>query len=109
MATRTVGHHPELTAEQAMDVFSRHFTDYEVYKTMFLNRDFLVKKSGWTGVGVRLKQESNYTTFIFTPLIPNFLLQMLGGGVIAYLVLRSNWKALEDEVASFIEKAPQFK
>ena len=110
MATVTVTHHPELTVESAMEVFRSHFSGkYDVYKTAYLRRDFVVKKSGWTGVGVKLQQEQNATTFVFTPIMPSFILQMLAGGLISYLFLRSGWKALEDEVRLFIENAAEFR
>lgn len=110
MATVTVAHHPELTVEGAMEVFRSHFAGrYDVYKTAFLKRDFVVKKSGWTGVGVKLQQEANATTFVFTPLMPSMILQLLAGGLISYLFLRPSWKALEDEVRSFIENAADFR
>ena len=110
MAKVTVAHKPELTVESAMEVFRSHFGgSYDVYKTAYLNRDFVVKKSGWTGVGVKLQQEENATTFVFTPLMPSFLLQMLAGGLISYLFLRPAWKALEDEVRTLIENAAAFQ
>ena len=96
-----------------MEVFSSHFAgEYEVYKTKLMMRDFVVKKSGWTGVGVKLQQEANATTFVFTPLTPSVPLQMLAGftlGLISYLFLRPGYKALEDEVRLFIENAADFR
>lgn len=97
------------TADQAMEAFQRHFSNYTVYPTKILTRDFIVKKSNWTGVGVKVKQENSGTEFVFTPLIPNFMFQAMFGGLIAYLFLRSSWKAAEQEVADFIQSASEFK
>lgn len=110
MAVVTVPHKPALTAQEAEKVFRSHFGGkYDVYKTSFLGRDFVVKKSGWTGVGVKLKQESARTDLVFTPLMPNALFNLLFGSLIAMLFLRPSWKALEDEVRVFIENAVDFR
>ena len=82
---------------------------YEIVRSNAMKRDFIVKKGGWAGVGVRLKQEKTGTSFVFTGLIPNVLLQVLFGGLVAYLFLRPSWKAMESEVAAFIETAPEFQ
>ena len=110
MAVVTVAHQPELTPEKVMDVFSRHFPqEFEVYKTGFFGRDFVVKKNGWTGVGVKLKQDTNGTSFVFTALMPNVLLNLLFGGLLSFVLLRASWKGLERDVREFIENAPDFK
>ena len=114
MATARVAHHPELTPERAMQVFRGHFSPkYQVYEARFpldlLRIDFVVKKYAWTGTGVKLEQDSGSTTFVFTALMPNFILQLLIGGLIGWIFLRPSWKALEDEVRAFIESAEDFK
>ena len=110
MATITIGHHPELTAERALEVFSSHFADkYEVYMTKLLGRDFAMKKSGWTAVGVKLRQDKEETKFVFTAFMPSMIFQLLFGGLIAMLFLRPSWKALEEEVRVFIENAADFR
>ena len=131
MAVIKTAHHPELTPERVIRVFDGHFAGkYEVYKTRrsgksrrwdatirfsgayktrFAGRDFVVKKSDWTGVGVKLKQDSEGTSFVFSGLMPNIILNMLVGGLIAVLFLRPRWKALEEEVRVFIENAAEFR
>ncbi|MEX1254055.1 MAG: hypothetical protein WEE64_06920 [Dehalococcoidia bacterium] len=109
MATITIGYQPELTKERAREIFAVHFAGAcDVYPTAILNRDFIVKKSDWSGVGVRLKQEQDATTFVFTAMIPNPILQGLFGGLLSALFLRKSWKAMEAEVAEFIEASPSF-
>ncbi len=110
MAVVKVAHRPNLTPERAMFAFNRHFhQDYEIRKTGILLRDFLVKKNAWTGVGVKLQQDVDGTSFVFTAVLPNIILNMLFGGLIAHLLLRPSWKALETEVLVFIENAADFK
>jgi hypothetical protein len=113
MATITIRHRPDLTPQEAEQIFRDQFAGkYEVYPTSIRTRDFVVKKSEWSGVGVRVKQEKDSTTtFVFTAMMPNMILNGLFGGLIAYLFLRKEWKALEAEVSDFIDNttalAPQ--
>ena len=110
MAVVAVGHHPELTAEEAMKIFQKHFTGkYEVYMTKRPGRDFVVKKSGWVGVAVKLKQEAAKTRFVFNYIMPSALITVLFWDLITVLILRSRLKTMENEVRSFIEGAEEFK
>lgn len=109
MAIVTIPHNPELTKERALEAFQRRFAgSYDVYPTKLRNRDLVVKKSNWSGVGVRLKQEKDKTSFVFTAMMPNVIMQVLFGGLFSYLILRSDWKRLEAEVTEFIDGAPEF-
>ena len=118
MAVVIVGHHPELTADEAMRVFQRHFTGKYVvymYKALGMKR-IAVKKSAWVGVIVRLKQEKGKTSFVFTYFSPSALVRgFMGaafgliGALIQWLILRSSYRVIENEVKSFIESASEFK
>ncbi len=111
MATATVKHRPEMTVDAAMEIFGKHFAGkYKVCRTKSMPmRDFVVKKSGWTGVGVKLKHDKDSSIFVFTGMIPSLFKRLLFGGLITYLFLRPRWKAMESEIASFIQNAPEFK
>jgi hypothetical protein len=109
MATITIGHRPDLTKEQVQQIFAQRFEDCEIIGSNAINRDFIIKKNGWTGVGVRLKQERNSTTLVFTAIMPNVLLQTLFGGLFAYVLLRKSWKEMELQVAGFIRLEPEFQ
>lgn len=104
MAVIDIGYRPELTKDRARDIFESGFAGrYRVEGSPVMRRDFIVKKNGWVGVGVRLQQERSRTALVFTPLVPSSLLYNLMGGVAPHLFLRTAWKELEGEVASFIE------
>ncbi len=114
MAEVTVGHHPELAAEEAMKVFQRHFSEYEVFEThswpysgAAIKWDFAIKKNAWIGVNIRLKQELSKTSFILASFIPS-VMAITFGGAFAWPFLRSKFKAMENEVKSFIESAEEF-
>src|SRR6185295_143185 len=69
-----VGHHPGanmpsiiiprrgITKEQALDVCMRAFSGkYEVYASQLLMVDFVIKKSDWTGISVRVRDHDQGT------------------------------------------------
>jgi hypothetical protein len=116
MAVVTISHHPELTPKGVMEIFRRHFEGkYDVYAIKSAVRHFVIKKSGWRAVNVRLKQDKDSTSFVFTAFIPSGFREMgliLLGIVpvlIAYAILKPGWRAMEREIKSFIENAPEFK
>ncbi|MBI3742893.1 MAG: hypothetical protein HY261_01210 [Chloroflexi bacterium] len=110
MATVTVGKHPEFDGMKAMELFRKKFDGkYRVGKAGILGRDFAVNKSGWTGVTVKVKQDAVGTTFVFTGYIPSILNRVLFGGLIASIFLRGSWKAMENEIATFVQNAPELK
>jgi hypothetical protein len=110
MAAISIGPVPDLTVNHAMEAFGDHFGGkYEVYRTKIRNRDFILRKNDHTGVGVRLKQEPGETTFVFTGMMPNLMMQALFGGIASYFFLRSTWKQIEAEVADCILTRPEFR
>ncbi len=113
MSTMTVLARPGLTKKRVVSLFRERFTGtHEVYETNLLTRDFIVKKSGWTGVGIKLKRTDQGTEFVFTGLVPSYSLSvianMLGGGLITMPFLRGSRKDLEDEIKIYIEIEPEF-
>lgn len=113
MAKVTVGHHPELTKEGAMEVFERHFADkYEVHmiKSRAIVRDFVIKKDYWAAVLVRLEQKPEQTVFNFIGTPPAALSRLL-----AMVFFIFSWpatkacKRMEKEIKEFIENAEEFK
>ena len=110
MAIVNIGNQPDLTKEQARAIFAAHFAGkYEIVRSNAMKRDFIVKQSDWAGVGVRLKQERTGTSFVFTGVMPNILLDAVFGGVAGSLFVRSSWKGLEAEIRRFINSEPLFR
>ena len=138
MANVVVGHHPELTAEGAMKVFQSHFAGkYEIYKTKMPGLAFVVKKSAWRAVGVKLIQKRNQTTFYLQGIPGSTLVRIFwillflmwlvavfssgavrgAGGFIGFIfmlglfifVSRRPGHRLIKEIKAFIEKAEEFK
>ena len=118
MARITVENNPGLTVESAINTFRQAFNDKcDVYPTRLPLRDFVVRQSEWTAVGIKIKRRRNRITFVFTAFTPSVVRRVLPvaaiplglvGGVLVYLVvhltLKGTWRALEDEVASVIRR-----
>lgn len=138
MAKVVVGHRPELTAEGAMKVFQSHLAGkYEVYKTKIPGCAFVVKKSAWRAVGVKLIQKRNQTTFYLEGMPGSILVRIFwmllflmwlaamfssgavggAGGFVGFVLMvglfifvsrRPSYRLVK-EIKAFIEKAEEFK
>ena len=100
-----IRHDPEMTPEQVMQAFQDQFQGkYEVYPTKLIGVDFVVKKSPWTGVAVRLLQKGDRTLLRFNAITPSTLRRAFFAGLIPYLILHlTSWKGITSEVRAFIE------
>lgn len=110
MAKIVIRHNPSLTKEKLLELFQKRFGGtYEVYETKLLGADLVVKKSGYTGVSVKLVQKSDTTFIRFGAFAPSAWVRIMLYGLIMYLFVRKSWKALTAEVKQFIETEPAFK
>lgn len=82
-----IHHDPSLTKDQLLDLFQKQFADkYEVYPTKsMINRDFVVKKTGRSGIFVKLHQKDDKTVVVYNKDCPSVfwrsfpILRMMGG------------------------------
>ena len=107
MGVKKIAHHPEMTWEQAMEVFKKEFGDrYKVYSAKRTPmRDFVVQKNGFVGVSMRLVQTKDETKLVYSGFSPSLLARMVVGPLIAIFF----WNALTNEIKAFIERAPEFR
>ncbi len=114
-------HNPELTAEQAMQIFRTHFgTKYEIYRRKVRSGLLVIKKSAWTGVRVRLIQKKDATYFDLGDDMPSMALRGLfvflvfipalwpALFIFLYIWRKRCFKPLLNEVKQFIATAPEF-
>jgi len=110
MAEVTIGHHPELTVENAISIFEKHFAGkYEVLpapRSPFW--DFVIRRNAWQGVRVRLDQKPNNTSFVLRGSATTLWAIVLTSLTLGLLSL-SIHKEITHEVRSFIETAQEFK
>ena len=120
MATEIVAHKPELTFEDTAEVFSRHFAGRYEVQHQPIPGSFVLRKSRWAALNVSLVQREDSTSFRFTGRIPLlfYALILLGFfigigalivGVIGWIILRRNWRVMEDEVTSLLLSASEFR
>lgn len=110
MKTVTVDHNPELTLQGAMAVISRHFGGrYHMRQLdMMMAKWIIVEKTPFTAARVRLKRTRNRTYFeiqgYYGSLVAAFSIFLM-----SWLWLWPGWRRMEEEVASFLETAPEFE
>ena len=123
MTTVAVAHHPELTPEGALEVFRRHLDDrYDIHAATGVDKWFsgrphiVVRKTRWAAVAVWLIQKKEATSFRFSGMQPPetvvgvvfAVVGLLIAYLIAWMTLRSSWKAIEADIASVLDSAPEF-
>jgi len=106
MAVQSIGHKPELTKEQAKELFAKHFEGkYKVEDFWGPFRDFVVVKGPFAGVAIKLEQGEGETKLVYGGVAPAIWARMLLGGLIGALM----WVGVTKEVEEFIKTAPEFK
>ena len=122
MATVNVAHKPELTAEETVEVFASHFAGRYEIQPQFFPGSFVLRKSRWAALNISLIQRAASTSFRHTRKVPLYFYLLLvvvlmitsplGAlivGVIGWILMRRNWKVMEDEVTSLLLSASEFK
>ena len=121
MATVVLAHKPELTVDDATEVFSRHFAGRYEVEHQPNPGSFVVRKSRWAALNVSLVQREDSTSFTFTGKIPllfymlvgiGFLISLIGAlivGGIGWYLLKRDWRVMEYEVTSLLLSASEFR
>jgi hypothetical protein len=103
---------PELTPEAALKAIEQGYAagKYTVYPTKLLGADLIIKKSGWTGIAVKIKQADDKTTVMYNPMSPSAGVRMLGMGLIPLLIVyHKSWKHMVKEFQEFLDRTPLFQ
>ena len=80
---------------------------YTVYKTALIGADIVLKKSGWTGIAIKILQSPSGTTLRFNPFAPSALVRIMAMGLIPLLIAYySSWKPLLGEFRVYLESSP---
>jgi hypothetical protein len=108
MAVTTIPHRPGLTKEELRSIFARHFDGkYTIADWSGMPRgmrDFMVVKSGFVAVTVKLEQTPTETKIVYSGFTPKLWARALVGGIGSMLL----WNGLTGEVKQLIETAPEF-
>jgi len=115
-----VHHKPELTTEQVIQIFRTHFgTKYEIYGRKVSWGVFIIKRSAWTCVNVRLIHKKDVTYFQLSEDVPSaglralillmVFIPALWPVLLVWLICnKTSTKPLLNEVKQFIATAPEF-
>jgi hypothetical protein len=107
MAVKEIAYKPELTKQQAEEIFRKHFEPkYKVEDFTGPFRDFTVTKNAFVGVALKLEQDAGdqKTKFVYGGLAPRWWARVLLGALIGVFL----WQGLTKEVEAFIDSAPEF-
>ena len=100
---------PDLTVDAVLQELTQ-FTQaksYDIYKTALIGSDLVVKRSGWTGIAVKIKHSARDTVILFNPFAPSALVRVLAMGLIPILVLYfTSWKEVLGEFKTFVGQSP---
>ena len=82
---------------------------FEVYKTALIGADLVLKKSGWTGLALKVNQSQAQTEILFNAFSPSFFVRLLAMGLIPVLIINStSWKPLIAQFKSYVQSSPFF-
>jgi hypothetical protein len=96
---------PGLTSARLQEIFEKKFSEtYKIYTSNLPLIDFVVKKSDFTGISVKLKQKVDKTIIQYGAFAPAFWVRFLLYGLIPLIILYMGpWKKMQEEVKEFLE------
>lgn len=82
---------------------------YTVYRTALLGLDVVLKKSGWTGVGIKIKRNNGVTELAYNAFAPSAMVRVLAMGLIPILIVNStSWKPLLRMFEDYVRRSPYY-
>jgi hypothetical protein len=80
-----------------------------VYKSALIGIDCVLKKSGWTGIGIKIKQNNGMTELVYNAFAPSAMVRVLAMGLIPILIVNStSWKPMLRSFEAYVQNAPYF-
>jgi hypothetical protein len=107
--TATLPSSPHITPESLINDLQQAWgpRGYEVYKTALIGADVVLKKSGWTGIAIKILHSPNGTTLRFNPFAPSVLVRLFAMGLLPLLIAYyTSWKPLLAEFRMYLEQSP---
>ena len=102
---------PHITADSLLQELTQRWGagGFKVYKSSLPGLDVALKKSGWTGVAIKIKHEPAGTTLVYNAFSPSAFVRMLALGLIPILILNANsWKPLLRSFETYVQGSPFF-
>ena len=100
---------PHITPDSLLQELQQQWgpRGYEVYKTALIGADLVLKKSGWTGIAMKINQGPAQTEIIYNAFSPSVFVRLLAMGLIPLLIVYSNsWKPLLQDFRMYVQSSP---
>ena len=82
---------------------------FEVYRSALFGVDVVLKKSGWTGVGIKIKQNNGTTELVYNAFAPSAFVRVVAMGLIPILIVNStSWKPLLRSFEQYVQGSGYF-
>jgi hypothetical protein len=82
---------------------------FSVYKTALIGMDVVLKKSGWTGVGLKIKQNNGMVDILYNAFAPSAMVRVLAMGLIPILIVNSSsWQPMLRSFEQYVQSSPYF-
>ena len=88
---------PHITPESLLQELTQYWGSqgFQVYQSKLIGLDVALKKSGWTGIAIKIKQNNGGTELAYNPFSPSAFVRILAMGVIPILIINAkSWKPL---------------
>ena len=102
---------PHITPDSLLQELTQQWgpRGFKVYKSSLPGLDVALKKSGWTGVAIKIKNDANGTTLAYNAFAPSAFVRAMALGVIPILILNANsWKPLLRSFEQYVQGSPFF-
>jgi hypothetical protein len=102
---------PHITPGSLLEELTREWAPhgFKVYTSSLPGLDVALKKSGWTGVALKIKHEPAGTVLVYNAFSPSAFVRMLALGLIPLLILNANsWKPLLRAFEQYVQNSPFF-
>lgn len=82
---------------------------FQVYKSALIGVDVTLRKSGWTGIAIKIKQTAGGTELAYNAFSPSAAVRVLFMGLIPILIVNAtSWKPLLREFEYYAQATPYF-
>jgi len=82
---------------------------FTVYKSALVGVDVVLKKSGWTGVALKIKPNNGNIDIAYNAFAPSMFVRMMAMGLIPILIINANsWKPLLRRFEQYVQGSNYF-
>ena len=102
---------PHITPEALLHELTQYWGagGFTVYKSALVGLDVAIKKSGWSGIAIKIKQDGTGTVLAYNAFSPSAMVRMLALGLIPLLILNAkSWKPLLRDFEQYVQGSPFF-